>query len=287
MTALHYSIQPATLSHINLAIDWAADEGWNPGLYDAAPFHAADPKGFLVGLLEGEPVAVISAVRYGKSFGFVGFYMVRPDLRGQGYGLQLWQAAMARLDKRLIGLDGVVTQQDNYRKSGFRLAHRNVRYQGVGGATSASGNSLAEDGVSLLSLPFSLLENYDRAFFAAPREDFLHHWIAQPGTLALGLCRAGQLTGYGVMRPCRQGYKIGPLFADTEEEAEALFCALVRTLDGNSAVFLDVPEINSLAVSLAQRHGMAAVFETARMYTGPAPAISINRTYGITSFELG
>jgi len=29
------------------------------------------------------------------------------------------------------------------------------------------------------------------------------------------------------------------------------------------------------------------VFETARMYTGPAPAIDLARIYGITTFELG
>jgi len=33
---------------VDLAVDWAASEGWNPGLDDAACFHAADPGGFLI-----------------------------------------------------------------------------------------------------------------------------------------------------------------------------------------------------------------------------------------------
>ncbi len=38
---------------------------------------------------------------------------------------------MARLGARTVGLDGVVAQQENYKKSGFVLAHRNVRHGGV------------------------------------------------------------------------------------------------------------------------------------------------------------
>jgi hypothetical protein len=29
------------------------------------------------------------------------------------------------------------------------------------------------------------------------------------------------------------------------------------------------------------------VFETARMYTGPVPAVALERVFGVTTFELG
>ena len=38
---------------------------------------------------------------------------------------------------------------------------------------------------------------------------------------------------------------------------------------------------------MAERAGLTQVFETARMYAGPAPGMDLNRIYGITSFELG
>ena len=41
------------------------------------------------------------------------------------------------------------------------------------------------------------------------------------------------------------------------------------------------------ALALAHAQGLHSVFETARMYTGPAPACELQRVYGITSFELG
>lgn len=111
-------------------IAWAASEGWNPGLQDANCFYLADPDGFWIGLINKEPISVLSAVKYGNNFAFLGFYIVKPEYRGQGYGFQLWNTALKSLKNRNIGLDGVVAQQENYQKSGFKLAHRNIRYQG-------------------------------------------------------------------------------------------------------------------------------------------------------------
>src|SRR5215470_12171283 len=116
---------------ISIAVNWAAAEGWSPGLADATCFAAVDPEGFLIGELDGAPVATISCVNYDESFAFLGFYIVRKDLRGRGYGLHIWNAAIAHAGRRVIGLDGVVAQQENYRKSGFELAYANVRFSGT------------------------------------------------------------------------------------------------------------------------------------------------------------
>jgi ribosomal protein S18 acetylase RimI-like enzyme len=122
-----------------LALEWAAREGWNPGLHDAHCFYAADPQGFFVGEREGVPIGCVSAVRYGSGFGFLGLYIVKAEHRGQGFGLKLWRAALDHFGDRVTGLDGVVAQQENYRKSGFRLAFRNIRQQGRGGGAASSG----------------------------------------------------------------------------------------------------------------------------------------------------
>src|SRR5262249_16840773 len=123
---------------IAIAADWAAAEGWNPGVADAACFATVDPQGFFFGELDGAPAATISCVNYDARFSFLGFYIVRPDLRGRGYGLRIWNAAIAHAQPRVIGLDGVVAQQENYKKSGFQLAYANVRYGGVAAAPPAA-----------------------------------------------------------------------------------------------------------------------------------------------------
>lgn len=272
-----------TQQEVATAIEWAAAEGWNPGLHDAACFYAADPTGFLLGLLEDEPVATISVVKYGASFGFLGLYIVKPTHRGRGYGLQLWNAGLAHLAQRTIGLDGVVAQQANYRRSGFELAYRSIRYQGIGGGGGAMDLRI----VPLWSIPFDELNAYDRLCFPADRALFLKCWIRQPQSTALGILHNGKLAGYGVIRASRFGYKIGPLFADDPDLAEALFNGLAACVADQAAIYLDTPETNPAAVALAQRHGMTVVFETARMYAGCAPDLPVRRLFGVTTFELG
>jgi hypothetical protein len=275
-------IRPLALSEMSLPLDWAAAEGWNPGLHDAAPFHAADPEGLLCAFLDGQPAACVSVVRSGEDFGFLGFYICRPDLRGRGVGFRLWQAGLAHLAGRTVGLDGVVAQQENYRTSGFALAHRNVRYAGPSNVVADADAGVRAIDAGLLPAVLA----YDRPLYGAPRAAFLARWLTPPEGDALALVEDGAVRGYGVIRPCRHGHKIGPLFADTPAHAERLFTALAGTVTGETIV-LDPPEPNAEAVALAERYGLEPVFETARMYRGPAPELPLHRIFGITSFELG
>ncbi len=266
------------------AADWAAAEGWNPGLREGLAFQAADPAGFLVGRLDGVPVGCVSVVRYGADFGFLGFYIMTPPARGQGYGIRLWDAGLKHLAGRTVGLDGVPAQQDNYRKSGFALAWRNLRYQGTPRPSQEKVAGLTV--VDARDLPFDRLAAYDRHFFRNPRDAFLALWIALPGHVALAALRDGALEGFGVLRPCRDGFKIGPLYAASPAIAAALASALCAHA-GGATVALDVPEPNRQAVALAESLGLVPSFETARMYAGAAPPIDLAGLYGITSFELG
>jgi len=268
-------------SELGLALEWAAAEGWNPGLYDAGCFYAADRQGFFLGeFADGEPIGCVSAVAYDKHYGFLGFYIVKPQYRGRGFGLQLWNAAMAYMEGRNVGLDGVIAQQENYRKSGFKLAHRNIRHQGEGGGAEPSGL------IDLSSVAFDEIARYDETIFSAARPSFLQRWIQQPQGAALGVQTKQRLEGYGVLRACRLGFKIGPLFADNPNIADLLFQGLASRAAGQP-LFLDIPEANPAAAELAKRHGMEPVFETARMYTKGSPAERIDRCFGVTSFELG
>jgi len=277
------TIRVMTRSEIGIAIDWAACEGWNPGLYDADCFYSADPNGFLVGLLNNEPIATISVVKYSSDFGFLGFYIVKPGFRGQGYGLQIWQKGMSYLNGCNIGLDGVIDQQENYRKSGFRLAYRNIRYMGKGGGKAPADADI----VPLSEIPFYEISTYDQLFFPGDRSQFLNRWINQPESLALGILQNNKLAGYGLIRICRTGYKVGPLFAETPLLAEQLFTALKAHAAEEIPVFLDIPETNPAALELVVRHRMIPSFETARMYTKESPALPLHKIYGVTSFELG
>jgi len=278
-----FRIRTMKQDEVNLAIEWAAKEGWNPGIHDADCYYFADSNGFFIGILGDEPIATISAVKYGKSFGFIGFYIVKPEYRGKGFGMKIWNEGLKYLHGRNIGLDGVVAQQENYKKSGFKFAYRNIRYQGNGGGKFPKNSSV----IKLSEINFETVNFYDQKLFPENRTDFLKSWINQSDSKALGILKDNKLAGFGVIRKCNSAYKIGPLFADNADLAEELFLALKSQIKSTDKFFLDTPEINKAAVNLAETYKMNVVFETARMYTKEAPNISVNKIYGVTSFELG
>ena len=173
-------------------------------------------------------------------------------------------------------------QQANYRKSGYRLAWGNVRYEGVIGATSVP------EGVRLVdarSLPFDKLAAYDRRFFPEPRDSFLAPWITMPERASLVALKDGEIAGFGVIRAAVTGARIGPLYAASPEIAAVLIGKLAAAMPGQ--IGIDIPDFNTEATQLAEQLGLKPAFETARMYTGPEPAIDRAGLFGVASFELG
>ncbi len=277
-----FEIATASADDVLRIMGWARDEGWNPANTDWMAFHALDPGAFLIGRLDGEPVVSITVTRYGAGFGFLGCYIARPPVRGKGYGIQIWNAGMKRLAGRNVGLDGVPAQQANYKKSGFRLAWNNARHEGVPAATAVPAGVTFVDA---RGIPFDRLAAYDRGFFPEARESFLAPWITAPERTALVALKDGAIVGFGVIRAAVTSARIGPLYAASPEIAAALIGKLAAAMPGPVAV--DMPDFNVPGTRLAEQLGLKPAFETARMYTGPDPAIDRAGLFGVTSLELG
>jgi GNAT superfamily N-acetyltransferase len=285
------AIRQMARPEVDQLVEWADREGWNPGLHDAASFWATDPDAFIAADLGDTWIGGGAITAYGDEFGFMGFFIVRPEFRGRGFGDRLWHVRRDRLIARLrpgatIGMDGVFAMQPYYAKGGFVFSHRDLRFRAelpAGADPPALGDHRI---ITLDQIPFDDVLDYDRTCFPATRSTFLRAWIAQPDSLALGCVREGVLRGYGVIRRCRSGSKIGPLFADESQIAHALLGRLASFAEGDP-VFLDVPENNPAALALAHSHAMVEVFGCARMYLGPRPRLEDQRIFGVTTFELG
>lgn len=278
--------RPLTTAELDTVLDWAAAEGWNPGLEDAAAFRMADPEAFWGLERAGKLVAGGAITAYAETMGFMGLFIVHPDWRGRGLGREFWYFRRDKLVSRLkpgapIAMDGVFAMQHFYARGGFVFTHRHLRMAGVGIAAPRSA-----DLVELHSVPFAWVENFDRAHFGAPRPDFLRRWIFPAGGLGLGVVRGEALAGMGVIRPSRSGFKIGPLFARDASLAETIFRGLSAHAAGQP-LFLDIPEVNPDAVTLAARHGLQESFGCARMVFGPVPDLPWSSIYGVTTLELG
>lgn len=274
-------IRKMSREEAEFAVEMAAAEGWNPGINDGKLFYETDPEGFFIAEISGKPIGCASAVAYDDFFGFLGLYVIRPEFRRSGIGMKLTRKCLEYLGKRNIGLDGVIENEKKYQKvMKFKSYYSNLRFEGIGGGEVPSGL------VKISEVQFEDLLDYDRRMFPAPRARFLKEWIKQPDSFAYAKLEAEQLKGYGVIRKCRTGYKIGPLFADDLPTAEKIFQALKASVPGET-IYLDVPEPNKNAMEIAEKYGMTRVFKTIRMYSQKEPDIKLEGVYGVTSFELG
>jgi GNAT superfamily N-acetyltransferase len=279
---MELEIRRVGITQLSEVMDWAEQEGWNPGRADAECFFETDPEGFFMAFVNGIPAGSICAVSYGVRHGFIGLFIVRPELRGGRIGIELGRKALDRLAGRTIGIDGVEAKIKNYQAFGFRIAYNNVRYEGVTARPSMKSRALnAED------VPFKRLSDYDSSRFFTSRPAFLSRWIRQPSGAALVLADGGKISGFGVIRLCRKGYKIGPLFAEGFAAAEELFLSLQARVPAGSPFFMDIPGANDDALKLVCRYRMRPVFKTVRMYNSRSVHLPIDKIFGVTTLELG
>lgn len=262
------------------ALDWAADEGWNPGREDAEAFFAADPQGFFVAEVDNAPVAAISVVNHTDDFAFLGLYLCQPEHRGKGIGYALWQHGLAHAGDRTVGLDGVPAQQENYHRSGFVLAGENTRFAGA--LPRAHGPRLrAVSGADIAHLiELEAIAN------GVPKPRFLHAWF-QPTHSRRTLCLGAEEnpSAFLTVRRCVTDFKIGPLIAPGPDEARDLLTGAAH-LTEDAPVMIDVPGDQVELAALCREMGMEPCFSTARMYRGPAP-VSGPGLRALTTLELG
>ncbi len=271
---------------VKTLVKWAENEGWDPGLYDADVYWATDSDGFYGYFKEGELIAGGSIISYNGEFGFMGFFIVKPEYRSIGIGRKLWyqrrDTLLSRLNKDAsIGMDGVVAMQSFYEKGGFKIAFRDERYEKVGIALKVNKNIS-----SIIDNDIESILAYDKKCFGFSRPQFLIPWLKTLNNKTFKYVERGELKGFAIVRQTIAGYKIGPLFADNENIAEELYKACLNSVVGK-ALYLDIPVINQGAINLIKKYKATYVFECARMYYGNPPNIDMNKVFGITSFELG
>lgn len=275
-------IRTATAADLRDMLNWAAAEGWNPGLDDAAPFLAADPQGFFVSTQQGAPVACISVVNHSAAFAFLGFYICHPDWRGRGLGLALWRHALRHAGDRTVGLDGVVAQQQNYAASGFVPAGATRRLEGRRAGLDSCPKGIAP----MVAADVAALHALDTAAFGVVRPAFLDAWLTRSETRRTVVLHGQDgPAGFATARLCRHGAKIGPVVAADADRAQALIAAAADTLGADRAV-VDVPDMQPDLQTALRAGGFAETFATARMYRGPAP-ICDGTGQAVATLELG
>ncbi|MEL7179952.1 MAG: GNAT family N-acetyltransferase [Pseudomonadota bacterium] len=270
----------ATLSELSLILDWAAEEGWNPGLDDAEAFFATDPGGFFVAVdKQDEPIASISVINHTADFAFLGLYIVRKEFRGRGIGLGLWRHAMQHAGSRTVGLDGVEAQQNNYRSSGFDYSGATTRF--TGRLTEQIGQDIRT--VELQDIPTLIQMEGEASGESKP--GYLRPWLIGSDTRATFVKRdqSGRFS-FCTIRTCQTGAKIGPLVATNVDVARELIAHAATGISG--PISMDVPNTSTALTKMCRTMEWQPGFQTARMYKGVFDA-SGHKCFAVTSLELG
>jgi ribosomal protein S18 acetylase RimI-like enzyme len=273
-------------SGLKTLMQWASNEGWNPGKHDVEVFWNTDPEGFFGFYLDDILIAGGAIISYQNEFGFMGLFIVHHDFRNKGIGKKLWYLRRDRLIDRLhsnatIGMDGVLDMQSFYSKGGFKIAFRDERYE-FNSIKIAYSVNVSE----INNADFDNIIEYDTFYFGFQRAIFLKNWLQMPESKAIKYTENSKILGYAVIRKAETGYKIGPLFANNSVIAEELFKSCLN-MDPNNHIFLDIPTTNQNEIDLVKKYHGKYIFECARMYYGAPKKIEINNIYGITTFELG
>lgn len=275
------STQPMTQSDLETVLTWAAAEGWNPGLMDAAAFRATDPNGFFLTTVDQTPVVAVSVVNHDLENAFLGLYICRPDWRGRGLGLMTWNVGLEHAGARSIGLDGVPEQEPNYRVSGFKKSGSSLRHEGrIDGVASSNTRLAVESDIGHLVELDGRANGYRRTAF-------LRSWLwddAQTRGTRVYM-RDGDAVGFATWRACQVGTKIGPVVApDVAIALELISDIAAFRRDGPLVV--DVPENNRALRRELEAWGFSVPFVTARMYRGTPPEPDATQ-HAIATMELG
>lgn len=276
-------------SEYETAVEWGREEGWKTADSDIEMYTKVDPDGLFAARINGEMVAVISAVNYGDEYAFVGSYITTPAYRGGGIGSQLFEHALRHTGKRTTGLYGEPSIAEKYGHYDFRTdtAGTVVNYYRMD-LNNDSNSGIEDNIVDVKELSFEDLCSYDRKHFPASRTVFLKNWIAQSNGSALAYLKDGQICGFGVMRKIfGEQHFVAPLFADSVEIAVRLFENFCHIM-GTGRILIGIPSDNENETRFADYFGIKPVAKSVRMYRNLVPInIQKNGVYGITTPDIG
>ena len=276
------TIRNLSLQEMVFPMEVAYKEGWNPGLYDGVAFYQMDPDGFFLAEQDGGMVGAISAVSYEDRLVFIGNQFVLPPFRGQGIGKALWEHALGVAGDRSIRVNGLPEGRHFYESYGFRELGNIIRY---GGSIFAEGR-VSDDIYSALDIDFRQLTEFDAGFFGIARPGFLRTWLETPAMISLCLLKEGEMQGWGCMRRCRDGWRLGPVFARNYNHAEELVRHFALSTIAET-VYMDVTDGNVQAIRLAFTMGMTPWEARVKLFKGGYIKEPLDQIYGFTTVDIG
>jgi creatinine amidohydrolase/Fe(II)-dependent formamide hydrolase-like protein/GNAT superfamily N-acetyltransferase len=262
--------------------------GWNQLEADWRLFLGASPQGCFAAVRNGRVVGTVATIVYpgksGADVAWIGMVLVDPEFRRMGIGTLLLDRAIAALAGcPTIKLDATPAGKDVYDKRGFVDERKLTRFTHA--CLPAGPAAARPDIVALTQARLDEAIASDGGVFGADRGRVLRALAA--GDRGHCLVRGGRVAGYCLGRPGANLHQIGPVVADSLEDASALASAAFAGLVGRPVV-IDVPDEQQPFRSWLASLGFAQQRPFIRMHRGgPGPAAAIAREWAIVGPEFG
>jgi hypothetical protein len=209
---------------------------------------------------------------YDNGSGWIGFFCVNEQHRRNGWGRELFAAALEHFKKantEIVGLDAVQEQVATYARRGFVDKGR-VRLMQHSPLGEVSLMEQVDEVAGAKIVPIS-----DVPPEALIKSDLEHTGLrrsrlwteealfSRKDTFALALVdvdNVAALKGWIVVRSCQHGYRIGPLYASSAQGASQLLHAAMKMLQGKpGSLIVEVWMGNPAAVEVFTAAGWTEI----------------------------
>ena len=262
-------------------------EGWNQLEKDWSLLISYKESVNLVAVLDDLIVGTVTAINYANTVAWIGMMLVDRDYRGRGISKLLLIDAINQLKKcKSIKLDATPAGRPVYLKLGFIDEYTLFRMT----IPSVSKISLSDNPVKteqILPADISEVAEFDQKVFGADRTELIRALYESYPEVAWLIREKGRITGFCLGRRGQNFTQIGPVYASSAIDTQALIKSAINQITGQ-AVVVDIPADKSEIKEWLEECGIIAQRPFERMYLehNPYPGIT-EFQYLISGPELG
>lgn len=226
---------------------------------------------------------------FSDTIGYVGALVVREDCRKMGIGKCLLQKSTEYVGEKNFGLTSVDEIIPLYRSKGFQYtSFRMATYIGKINKTKLFNPASSTDEFSINEYSEEMFDEicrYDQKIHILPHREFLKLWIDRNNSTSfVAISKSGGVVGYATIHPenATTSY-IGPLFADNDDIAQALWSKALSSLPEGTGIHFNIIKGNKVTSRIAEEHNLDVIVNGTRLYTKNIIEFPLNNVYAMTT----
>ena len=261
----HVVVRPMQEADVGAVMQIKEAEGWNQTEKDWRLQMAHDPELCLVESVDSQVIGTVTGLNYGNRVAWIGMMLVSGNFRGLGVSKLLLRTIIDKLKAcESIKLDATPAGMPVYSKLGF-VKEFEIYRMTTPDLQKVSNHKEQDPILPALENNIPEIVKYDMEVFGASRDTLLSMLIKNNPKMAWLLKKQNQAVGYALGRPGSRYTQIGPVFAQSANDAKALMANALKDFAGQPVV-VDVPEYQQALKDWLLSLGFTVQRPLTRMY---------------------